>query len=125
MTLIELFHQDEGHGLLDTDHPYTLRVSYGFDESGNWVPQWARGFDTLTELREAVFSLIRLGDFFCLRGSEHFTPLAMELGLQPSVREWGLGAFHPHQIVPLMDPAAEATNIPDFGMPEDGEQEAA
>lgn len=124
MTLIELFHQTKGRGLLDGNQPYILRVSHGFDD-GNWVPHSAQGFDSLPELRDALFSIIRQGDFFTLRAGEDFTPLAMELGLQPSVREWGLGAYHPHRIVPLLDPPMDGEGIWDPDTPEAPEQEAA
>lgn len=125
MTLLEAFHQTEGRGLLDGAHPYILRVSHGFDDTGNWVPHSAQGFNTLPDLRDAVFSLIRQGDFFILRASEEFTPMAIELGLQPSVREWGLGAYHPHQIVPLLDRPDVGSELWDVDAPEAPEQEAA
>lgn len=125
MTLLEPFHREEGHGLLDSDYPYVLRVSHGFDAAGNWVPQWARGFDTFPELRDAVFSIIRQGDFFILRAGEEFTPMAIELGLQPSVREWGPGAYHRQKIVPLLEPPPDGKRVWDADGPEGSATEAA
>lgn len=125
MTLVELFHQDGGRGLLDGDYPYVLRVSHGFDDAGNWVPHSAQGFDTLPELRDALFSLIRQGDFFTLRAGEEFTAMAIALGLQPSVREWGPGAYHRQKIVPLLEPPPDGKRIWDADGPEGPATEAA
>ena len=88
MNVIKLYKLGEGCQIPENKN-YLLVSSSQMDASGEWVPDSAQAYDSMPALREALRPMVASGDGVIIRGSDHFEPLAAELGLSRLTSEWG------------------------------------
>jgi len=88
MYLIQLYRNGEGCQIPDNNN-YLMLSATQLDASGEWMPDSIQAYDNLPALRAALLPIVTSGDGVVIRGSDHFQPLADELGLPRLNSEWG------------------------------------
>jgi hypothetical protein len=88
MRYIKLIKPSEG-GETSPNEPYQLLLASQLDANGEWLTDSVQTYESLPRLRDALQGIIATANGIVIRASNHFDPLAAELGLRPLISEWG------------------------------------